>query len=216
MFELFSIDLALVTLILFKADFIISAFPTKIIFGQVQKNEFSEKSSFIIKRSNYGKFCNSMFKIISSLSTGNTDAKGEIVSNNDFSYGWKIGHSHTICFYIEKDLNIIFSSLFSLEEFNHLLHCFAQLITSSLLLRTIEAQIILNLSKLSLKQIMDFSSDKPYFLDICKANSVILESSSFSNLVLLIENNIDIIIILHKLQTLVKTDYLKEMREILL
>ena len=195
----FTVTEALVTLALLKRNYFISAYPGKIVIGEISNYQFETNKSFIIHRCEYRQFFKAIRCIIRSANT-NEDDKQPFLSDLDHLYFWDIT-SASIKFGIEKKFETIYTTVFTIDEFNNFLLCFNELIPSSLLLRSVELNLFQKLAKLEVDEFFDLTENKSS-LSIYTKEPI----EKQKDLLILVKNNIDIIIIMHKINEIVKAD----------
>lgn len=194
---------AVITLILQKPNFLISVFPGYIVFGEILQLAYVELKSFEINRFNLSDFFVTIVKLIECIST-KSNIKIPFLPQNDQFYFWEVKDDTSLTIGIEKNSTTKYSTILSLDEFNNFLHFFYEILPCTILLHRKEAEIFLRLSQLPLKEILDLSKDTSV-LDTFQDTSI-----NFVNISVLIKTNLDVIIIMHKLSTLFKTDYLSD------
>jgi len=198
---MFSIKNSLVTLSLLKRDFFISSFPGKIVFGEVFDGKFEAYKHFLLFRCNYCKFYEKVVDIVRAT-RDEKRSRDVILAEDIFTYYWQI-HETGVKLMIEKfETDLVFSTLFTFEEFNNLLDCFKELLLSSLLLKTRDIDIINKISSLDLKQIIEMQNSSQ-----CEEFKKLLAITSDYNQHILVKMNYDIILLLHKLNHVVTTSY---------
>ena len=185
----FTVTEALVTLALLKRNYFISAYPGKIVIGEISNYQFETNKSFI----------KAIRCIIRSANT-NEDDKQPFLSDLDHLYFWDVT-SASIKFGIEKKFETIYTTVFTIDEFNNFLLCFNELIPSSLLLRSVELNLFQKLAKLEVDEFFDLTENKSS-LSIYTKEPI----EKQKDLLILVKNNIDIIIIMHKINEIVKAD----------
>jgi len=195
---------AFINLALQKPKYFIGAYPGEIIFGEVFQFEYVVDRSFCIHRFEFGDFFLSIVKLIESLSRGKTSLgkiKIIMLSNDVHKYFWNIENEESISLEIVKNAASAYKTDLSLPQLNNLIHFFYELIPASILLQKIETDLFVNLSSLSLKEILSL-----------KESTKVVENFEYpveklGTLSILINLNLDIIILMHKLRLLIKTDY---------
>lgn len=202
---------AILSLTLLKNDFFISAFPSKIIFGEITNFAFSKNKYFVFHRYQFTKFYLAICNILKSLAP-ESPQKGTIVNVSEReNYFWsKIPGQGDDYFQIGIEIfdERTFVCTFSLRELNHLFHCFNELIFCCVLLRDFEIELLQKILALSLKEILDLSNDNQRLKIFLKEN---LEENvyNYENYMILVKNNIDIIILKYKLNSIIKKDILE-------
>jgi len=203
---------ALVTICLFKEDIFISSFPGKIVFGLLDEGlSYVQKKSFVIFRNSFCLFYERLLEILDDI-VKNKESKSALFELDPYIYFYMVSKDF-VKFGIEYKTETIFVSSFTLFEFNNLIDCFKELIPSSLLLRPLESSIFHKLSALELKDLIKLD-DHDCLVNYFEAHYTSFTSSKFGN-VLFILMNFDLVVLLHKLNHLSKTDYRKKYQSLL-
>jgi len=200
------ISTSLVTLGLAKRDFFMSAFPGKIIMGHIINLNYVNEQSFLFYRHDYNSFFEAIVKIVQAVSE-QVDVKGVLLNapTNELSYLWELNVQLGIKFLIEKNHEqIVFSTIFNLDEFNNFLDSFKELMLPSLLLRKIECDAIKTIANLEFKKVLEMSNFDE--VQLSKTVKCIQNDTNYNNCIV-IKMNFDIILLLNKLQSLVCTKY---------
>jgi len=197
-----------ITLTLLKKNFIICSYPGKIVFGEVTKQTFVNKKSFVIHRRDFTEFYLGIVNLVSSFSSDSDlpETKGIFFATEDYTYYWSQNFD-CIFFGIEINSENIFRTCFTLEEFYNLLHYFEQLILSCLLLGETEVDLFKKICNLSLKEILDLTNNENNETNFLQHQELSKVKIPHSIITILLKNNIDIIVIIHKLKTLSKSNF---------
>lgn len=197
---------SLITLCLQKKDLIACAYSGKIILGHVRKLEFVVNQYFEIHRCDFAAFFNGLSSICVSIAS---DIKNKgCLLRNALMYGWTTDNN-VVKLFIEFDNIINFSILFTHEEFYNLLQSFKALLFPTLLLNEFENEIFNDLTSFPLEQLIACEKDSHQITKIVKKKCK-KTNATVVNLTILIQNSLDIIIIVHKLNNLGANDFLSE------
>ena len=212
-FKMASILSALVTLCLMKKDYFISSYPGKIIFGEIFDDQFIFERHFIFYRCDYCSFFEAFVKIMKSTRQKDTNAKGVILKNDDYTYFWQTFNGAdgiSVKFGIEKnEVDIVYSTIINYQELNNFLDCFKQLITSTLLLRQNEIELFETVSNLDVKTITDLQ--KQNLPEIYVSFKALKLPPKYENCIL-VQMNLDLILLLHKLNNIIDIGYRKDFK----
>lgn len=206
-----NIQLALLTLSLVKKGFFCSAFPGKIVFGEITNYEYNELKSFVVFRHEFSKFFYSLSKIISTLCSEGPEHLNNVkeLLTESKVFFWLLENkeeSQNIVFQIEREEET-YKTYFDLKEFYNFVHYFKELLYPSLLLKPLELKIFTEISNLSYKKILEMQNDISKIQDFTNKTLTKNDLSSI-NLPILILNNLDIILIVHKLRPFCKNEFL--------
>jgi len=188
-----------------------SAFPGKVVIGEVLRNEFSFEKHFIVYRKLYSDFFESIVEIIEAISK-QSESKGLIKTEHcDYQYFWQFTVNVGVKFGIEKnEEEIVFLTVFDLSEFNNLLDTFKELILPSLMLRKVECDVLEEVANLEFKTILEFNETNN--AKLVTQIEALRNDENYNNCIV-IKMNFDIIILLHKLSDLVNTDYRRNFKK---
>jgi len=191
---------SLINISLHKIDFFISSFPGKIVFGELDTNCTFKKDHFLFNRREYSKFFEGALSIIKDKEGG----KKFFLETADYLYGYEtFSSTDSFKLFIVKNDDIVYSTIFSLFEFNNLIDSFRELILPSLLLRPEESQILTTISEMNLNQIIEFQDKQKLLSYLGKCSTEKWKDHIIINL------NFDVIVLLSKLNKMVSTDYRK-------
>ena len=195
-----STNCSLLTLCLSKEDFFISAYPSKLVFGEVDNYLYKNNKSFVIYKKEFIEFFCGIRNLMKALKSTKKE-KGILLKKVDLVYFWeKLEAQDIFLFGIERNSEIVYKTDFDLVHLNCFFHCFQKLLFSCLLLRDFEVDVINKISILPMKKILELKQNEHVLLQTLKECS---EGPNFVNLRILVQNNIDIIIIIHKLGLLI-------------
>lgn len=179
-----------------------SAYPGKIIFGEIENDIFCSNKIFCLEKCYYTQFYFGLVKIVECIAESKTNVK-EIILTKDLEsliYYFQINEiSQIFALGIEKAFETQYKFVLNLELFNDFIFIIQKLILPSLCLSS-EVQIVINAaSSLPICDIENLSNRKncSNFLlqnevDPCKINIYLIY----------IEYYMEIIIMIHKLKTL--------------
>jgi len=202
---------AVLKLCLHKPDYFLCSYPGKVVIGTVHKLLFSEKQSFIIFRCEYAVFFKALSEICTLLASDpktkdKNDPKGILVQKSpSLLYFWKYENS-CIKFGIEDNYVVTFSEIFTQAEFLDLLQTFKDALIPSLLLTEVEAEVFIQLSKLSLKELSEFQKGSQIISKAIKKLKI--ESFATFPSTILIKSYLDILIVYHKLDSFGSNDFI--------
>jgi len=185
-----TLNLALLTIGMLKKDFFMSAFAGRIVFGEIFKTKYKPKKHFMIYRCNYTHLFKEILNILKAIGQIK-DATGVLLQNSHMKITWTVSSS-VVTFLLKEPFE--FKTQFDFEEFNNFLDCFNELIFSSLLIKKPEADLLDNISKLDIKNILEEKS----FLKDAKLTH---EQQ------IIINFNLDIIVLKHKFRKLIDLKY---------
>ena len=140
------------TFALLKTPFFISAYPSYILFGKTNANiDYDKKCVFEFSFSEAYKLLLNVFYIGSFVASDLENANGKILEKSDVEYYFwsafliqKNNRTEKVVkLGIEKQSEITFEIIFSLEEFNNFNYLFKRCLLSSLCLKDHEEQFIL-------------------------------------------------------------------------
>jgi len=201
---------ALLNISLLREDFFLSAFPGKVVFGEILEYNYPILKSFVICRSEYINFYKSIEDIVTVIASNSVltqDETGLVLSKDSCQYMWLVKKDLTYVIFriIDNTSSVCYAAPFTLNEFHNLLEIFSEILLSSLLLNNNAYKILKKICNLSLKEIVKYC-EKPslYLKNHCDENFISIE---IPNLCILIKNSTDVIIITHKLSKLPKVDH---------
>jgi len=204
-----NINNALLKLCLTKPEFFICSFPGKVIIGEPQNLILIGNKSYTIYRCEYPAFFKSLSDIVTLLADEQRkqNKSGVLIQKTvDVLYFWKL-ENNFIKFGIEDQSNIVIVTPFTESEFVHLIQSFREALLPSLLLNEIETTIFMKLSKLSLKELIEFQHSKT---NISKSIEHVMCQSKSPIVVILIQSNLDILIVYHKLESFGANDFVAD------
>lgn len=201
--EVFNLSKAISTFCLQKNDYFMSAYPSKVVFGEVSDFVYQSNKRFVIHRSDFKKFYLAIQEIVSLIATDKF-SNGLINSLGCFAYYWEVLVNKNIEFGIKKDNTKLYGISVNHEEFINLINCFSKLCLTSLLLKDEEIEFFEIISTQSTSDIVNFFRDKSKIVAFIQKN--FCKTTYLYNLVFLFEMNIDIILIIHKFKKLVKSN----------
>ena len=200
-------------LVLRNSEYFISAYPGKIVFGKTNPVGYKNFEYFEFRVFELHHLYLAIFDIIENFAKSLAFdyqlllAKSEInyafsvKTITDFSEEYQVAH-----FIIEKESNIVFNLSFSITEFDSFLYSLVKVIPSSLCLNTIEYSLFQKATQEKLKTIHDFQEESnclnfvERFLTDREDNN---QNKSVTNLVAFLSYYCEIILIFHKIQSLV-------------
>ncbi|MBM3939276.1 MAG: hypothetical protein FJ333_11580 [Sphingomonadales bacterium] len=189
--EEFSYHEALINLSLLKKNLFMSAFPGKVIFGEIIKFSYNPEKTFIIHRCKYVPFFNIVLEILSAIAEKKplkTQLDSESfceVTNTEVTFG-------------NAKVNIALNN----EEFLNFIENFKNIILISLLLNYNEIEILDQLSYCSMDKILDIGKNKSNIARFIESLST--SHHNFSTYIIIVETYFDLIVVLHKLNSLCK------------
>jgi len=179
---------------LLRKNLFIASFPGKIVFGEIDNYEFIEGKHFKLHRCNYLKFYEVILVIIENICLDNPkEIKGTLIEK----YFYKTQKD-----YVEF-LNAEYKSDFNLTEINNLMDCFKELLLTSLLLSPQHVKIFKDLSLLDINKLKELQDPDKMLVYLSK--TVPDEHYIYGSVTL----NLDLILLLHKLNKLVSLEYRK-------
>lgn len=204
------------TLISQNSEIFVSAFPGKIIFGNVnqvgyQKFKYFKFNHFEIF--NFFVALTNIFKFLSDSTTRNTGNRGVILTLNNFEvYYWMVkdlfinnSNQKQIVFGIEKQSEVVFELNLTLKELNELINIIAQTILSCLCLKSIEKQLLESVTLQSTEDILalkDHKTCEKFIKHFEEINKFSIDSVQISNLLDTVIYYNDLLIIIQKLKSM--------------
>ena len=198
-------------------DHFISAFPGKIVFGKCSPFGYISKQYFEFKIFELYKLYSAIIDIIKNFSDDSSFEKHLILSKCDYNYCFcvkilsnDIGESFQVAnLLIEHNNEILHEVNFLDSEFNAFLYTLEKIVPLSMCLSAIESFLFKSASKESAKVIYGFQEDKnciqfvKSFLSTNKEELNNMEVKSVDCLVTFLNYYCEIILIFHKLQSLI-------------
>ena len=206
------------TIILRNSDIFISAFPAKLVFGQVNHKGFIKFKYFQFL---HFEFFNlylailSIFKYLASEESNILEEKGLILNKEDFSYFWlskRVEQNNitvkSVVFVIEYKIETIYEVILNIEQFNCFLKCISETIFSCLCLKPVEHALFNFIAEEKTTVIVSLK-----FKNKCKnmlekfrkskySNGLQIPSVSESNLIDIIQYYNELLIIVQKLKSM--------------
>jgi len=204
-----NINNAILKLCLTKPEYFICSFPGKVVIGQPIDCILNANQSFTINRCEYPTFFKALSDIIVLLANEcSKDTKtGVLIKKSaDLYYFWKLENDF-IKFGIENQSEIVFVTLFTESEYVHFLQSYSEALLPSLLLDEVELMIFMKLSKLSLNELVEFQNSK---VNISKAIERLNCDIKSPILSILVQSNLDILIVYHKLKSFGDNDFVAD------
>ena len=206
-----SLQNAVVTLSLKQADLHISAFPQKLLFGEIDDNcgIFKTNKHFIIPFYQFHCWYLAFTEIIDIISGESKKTQNIIVQFNDNTlYFWKFLESKNICFGIEVNNECKYQTHFNLIEFNDLIWLLKQLIFKTLPLKPHQEMLFHSASLLNTAELLglkeDFACKK--FIEKTFQDSERFLCLDILSCQILIQYYLEIIVLHHKINSLYNTE----------
>ena len=206
------------TLISQKSEIFVSAFPGKIIFGNVDQVGYKKLNYFKFNHFELFHFfvaLTNIFKFLSDTSDTklNTANKGIILTLNTFEvYYWIVKDvfinnniQKQIVFGIEKEAKVVFELNLTLKELNELINIIAQTILSCLCLKSIEKQLLENVALQSTEDIIALKNHQMcenFIKNFEEINKFSIDSVQISNLIDLVIYYNELLIVIQKLKSM--------------
>ena len=209
------------TLISKKYNIFVSAFPGRIIFGEVNDRGFIKSKYFQFLHFEFFDLYISLLKIVKFfVSEEQTEEKGLILSNEDLSYYW-LGKfilqnnksTKFVVFAIEFKFETIFELLLQTDQFNDIIKCISETILSCLCLKTIEKAFFDFILKENTSLIVSLKNQKKcktILEKFKKSSSYKITSVCEPNLIELVIYYNELLIIVQKLRTMINHEMCNE------
>jgi hypothetical protein len=196
----------------------ISAYPGFIVFGEVKSNNYETFKYFHVSHNELFVFYETIVKIICFLGNESlSEDQNTIFCKTNLTYLWKgtqeiisnnVVKIIKLCIEIDSN-NIIFEISMSSNELNHLLTTLNRMIPASLYFKPIENYIFKRAIRGSVNEILSFQiyqKCKQFVIEVLKEPSTFYEISLMviANLIILLMHYNATLLVLHKIDTLLK------------
>ena len=217
MCEYFCLEKSCLTLAL-KKDFIfISGFPGFFIIGTIEQNHYKKNKFFHFSHFDLPKLYTAILRIIHFIADDKAELlKTEILCKqiqdcnvNYFISGILKANEKRVTFCLETNVDV-FELTLSVHELNHFLSLLNDIVIACLCLKPVEKDLIMNAILQPLDQILKFQDKENAKKFIVTKCSDFLCTITIDNLTIILVNYNYIVIILHKLMTLVNKELLVE------
>ena len=199
-------------LVLRNSEHFISAYPGKIVFGKTSPFGYKNFEYFEFQVFELYHLYLAIFDIIDNFAKSLTCDYKLLLAKNDINYAFSVKKLTNFTeeyqvahFIIEKESNIVFELSFSITDFDSFLYCLVKVIPSSLCLNNIEYCLFQKAAQEKLKTIHDFQEEtKCYsFIERFLKEREDTQNQSVTNLVTFLSYYCEIIVIFHKIESLV-------------
>jgi len=189
---------ALLKISLLIPGYFLLVFPGYITICKLKQFFINENEYIHINRSKYAQFFSALSSICVAIAN-DKKTDGLLLEADHSSYFWN-WENKLLKIKIKLDGKESTSMTLSDLEFFHLLQCYKDALYSSLLVNETEHDVLCQLSRLPLKQLIEFEHNSTAISKILKIWKY--EKQTLVNLTILVKSCLDCIIIVHKLSSL--------------
>lgn len=206
------LSLSCKTLVLKQSDKFISAFPGKIIFGDVSQQNYKKYQYFMFAHFELYHLYLSLVEIIKNIVLEETSEINKtdliIKLSDDLSYFWIIEiDTKNIQFLIKHEAIVHYKLTFSLDQLNDFIYSLSESILPCLCLKSVERDFLQFVSEQEIKILLNLRKENAYFLlnNFQHINKVKIDLICEPNMTDLVIYYIELIIIFKKIKSLVRT-----------